>query len=1186
MTLDSEQTGTTLEALVSGSSVLGVLPDGPAEILSVVWHGTSAITVTVRGQDGNAFERVVLREDENKIRILYDSPNHSFDGNADDWRLAAEALRIDNASYYDPMVAVTSSDLDPLPHQLRAVYEHMIPKTPLRFLLADDPGAGKTIMAGLYVKELVLRSDADSILIVVPGGLASQWQDELSEKFNLNFEILTRSMIDNAVNGDVFKQHRRLIARMDMLARDEHLIEMIRKNHWDVVIVDEAHRMSAHYSLADEIKYTKRYALGLALSESARNFVLMTATPHSGKPDDFQLFLALLDGDRFEGKSRDGIHKNNLQGIMRRMVKEDLLTMEGKALFPERRAYTVDYELSEGEKDLYEAVTQYVKEQMVLVQKLNDDNQKRRGNAVGFALTVLQRRLASSPEAILRSLERRQQRLKNSLAELRSERDPQVPLQDRLKTLLNEDDIFSDEVDEDELDEFNAEERELIEEGIVASASAARNAAELEAEIRILDGLIELARRVRSSGVDKKWTELRNLLTGDDLIREVDGSVRKIIIFTEHKDTLEYLQKRISDIVGDSSRIERIDGSTKREERKKVQERFMNTTHSRILLATDAAGEGLNLQSAHLMVNYDLPWNPNRLEQRFGRIHRIGQTEVCHLWNLVAVNTREGQVFQKLLEKMNEMRIAYEGKVFDVLGEAFEETPLRELLMVAVQYGDDPERKRELDRIIDETVSEGIRELLEQRALLAETMGSSDVVSLKHTFEDAQARRLQPYYIKSFFIAAFRELGGTIVKREDGRFEITHVPGRVIDRDRLIGDGAPVVDEYIRVTFDREFINHESGQKALLIAPGHPLMRSVINLILEDYRPLLKRGAVFVDETDLGLVPRLLVGVKTELTNGLMESDGKPLVVDRSFEFVEIDPTGAAWNAGAAPYLDYEGLEDSERDARSALGDGWIKDGAEAHARSWVIANRLADRLGVVRANQSELVDKTRNLVNARLSSEIGYWDNQHLMLLDKQKQGAKLRRTPDWALERSRALEARLKARMVTLDLEEQITASAPVVISLGFVLPRGLVEKLNGRLDGKPSVHAKETEEVDRRAVALAMRCERDLGRVPFEMPHNNKGFDIRSEQDDGPTIRLEVKGRIEGADSFTITRSEVLTSRNLKGDHRLVLVMVSKDGPEFDEIRYILNAFEGLDADDFSVRAFIVDWAEKWRMGGAPR
>ena len=196
-----------------------------------------------------------------------------------------------------------------------------------------------------------------------------------------------------------------------------------------------------------------------------------------------------------------------------------------------------------------------------------------------------------------------------------------------------------------------------------------------------------------------------------------------------------------------------------------------------ILVATDAAGEGINLQSAHLMVNYDLPWNPNRLEQRFGRIHRIGQKEVCHLWNLVAGETREGAVYQRLLEKLARERDTLNGQVFDVLGELFRETPLRRLLVEAVRYGDKQEVRDKLTIAIDNvTDQERVTEIVRDDLLVSGIMDTSKVEQVRADMERANARKLQPHFIKAFFVEAFQELGGTLHERESGRYTINNVP--------------------------------------------------------------------------------------------------------------------------------------------------------------------------------------------------------------------------------------------------------------------------------------------------------------------------------------------------------------------------------------------------------------------------
>ena len=427
----------------------------------------------------------------------------------------------------------------------------------------------------------------------------------------------------------------------------------------------------------------------------------MTATPHNGKEEDFQIWLSLLDGDRFYGKFREGAHKVDVSDIMRRMVKEELLKFDGTPLFPERRAYTANYQLSDMEALLYDEVTTYVREEMNRADRLG--GQKK--NNIGFALTMLQRRLASSPEAIYQSLKRRRKRLESRLEETKhivrggskgtntvAETFIEYNVQKRIDIPDN-----LDELDED----LTAEEYEMYTEQVVDRASAAETIPEFEAEIASLKSLEHRALAIVQSGNDKKWEELSYLLQDTPEMFTSKGTRRKLIIFTEHKDTLNYLVERIKDMLGNDNAVRTISGSTSRDKRRQTQEEFRFDPEVIVLVATDAAGEGVNLQNANLMVNYDLPWNPNRLEQRFGRIHRIGQTEICHLWNIVADETREGAVFQKLFEKIEIEKKALGGKVFDVLGEAFDNISLKELLIEAIRYGDDPEIKAKMHEVIE-----------------------------------------------------------------------------------------------------------------------------------------------------------------------------------------------------------------------------------------------------------------------------------------------------------------------------------------------------------------------------------------------------------------------------------------------------------------------------------------------------
>ena len=1171
-----------LEELTPGAEILGVAGSGPITVIHSQWIGTQAITLTYRDVHGRTDQVVLTRDKEPSITLVSKGDGPAFDGDPESWRLAAEALRINYAALHDPMLAISTSDLQALPHQIHAVYGELLPRTPLRFLLADDPGAGKTIMCGLYIKELILRGDLARCLIVAPGSLVEQWQDELFDKFGLKFELLTRAMIDSEIDGNVFTNHDLLIARMDMVSRNEELQEALERSDWDLVVVDEAHRMSARYEVT-ELKATKRYRLGQLLGRICRHLLLMTATPHAGKQEDFQLFMALLDGDRFEGKYRDGVHTMNVQDLMRRMVKEELLTMEGTPLFPERRAYTVPYELSDDEKVLYEAVSDYVREEMNRADRLKAEGEGRRGNTVGFALTVLQRRLASSPEAILKSLERRRDRLDKrrlEMVNIANNVTEDNPLRDRLDYLLGRKDLDDDAIDD--IEDLAGDELEELEEDVVDAATAARTVAELETEIAVLNDLTELARRVRYSGTDRKWTELRTILNDNALTTDEAGNPRKIIVFTEHRDTLNYLVDQVRTMIGRDEAVVAIHGGVKREDRRKIQQAFTQDKDTRVLIATDAAGEGLNLQRAHLMVNYDLPWNPNRIEQRFGRIHRIGQREVCHLWNLVADNTREGDVFKRLLDKIEEMRAAYQGKVFDVLGDAFSEQPLRKLLLDAIRYGDQPEVRARLDEVIDETVGEGLDRLIAERALNAEILAESDVEEIRRRLEDAQGRRLQPHYIEAFFLAAFVRLGGTIRPRGAGRYEITNVPSVVRDRDRQGGFGAPALHKYERVTFEREHVNVSGEPKADLIAPGHPLLDAVVQLTMDHNRETLKHGAVLVDEDDLGETPRLLVAMTQEIVDG----HDPARTISKRFDFVEISSDGVTSGAGQAPYLDYVPSTDELRKLLSEqLGQFASFQDPEDTALTWAITNSLPEHQREVEGQVIPAIERARQQVKKRLDAEINYWDARNTELLDLESAGKTLKIRPETAYRRARDLERRLQQRMEELDLDERLMARQPSLVGMALVIPKGLSERLQGRRTEPAANYAKDTAEVDARAISAVMAAERSIGRTPTEMPHNNPGFDIRSVAPDGTVYRIEVKGRIEGAEDFQITRTEVLTAKNYGDNYRLAIVKVSPEGPANDELRYLTRPFDLTGTDDFKVTRFTINWKASWEAGGDP-
>jgi SNF2 family DNA or RNA helicase len=1188
-----------LEELTPGTWVKGILPDALVKVVDAEWHGSSAVELTYKDTAGRLGTELLYRDREAILEIAEAGRPWSFDGDGALFRLVAEAHRIRLAHLFDPVLAVHTSLVDPLPHQITAVYEAMLPRQPLRFLLADDPGAGKTIMAGLLIKELIARGDLKRCLVICPGSLAEQWQDEMSRRFHLPFEILTNDKLEAARTGNWFMENDLAIARLDKLSRNEDVQQKLAApdNRYDLVVCDEAHKLSATF-FGGEVKYTKRYRLGQLVSGLTRHFLLMTATPHNGKEEDFQLFLALLDGDRFEGRFRDGVHQVDVTDLMRRMVKEGLLKFDGTPLFPERVAYTVPYKLSPAEAHLYKEVTEYVRDEFNRAEALQND---KRAGTVGFALTILQRRLASSPEAIYQSLRRRRERLERRLRELELlQRGGAAPAPVTAGPVLDADDV-------EDLEDAPENEVEAAEEEILDQATAASTIAELKLEIQTLARLEALAADVRKSGQDTKWRELSHLLGeiftpgalanhvaepaapyGAGPIPKPEPSPRqKLVLFTEHRDTLAYLERRIGSLLGRPQALAIIHGGLGREERRKAQEAFLHDPEVRVLLATDAAGEGINLQRAHLMVNYDLPWNPNRLEQRFGRIHRIGQTEVCHLWNLVAEETREGDVYRRLLEKLEEARTALGGQVFDVLGKLqFEGRPLRELMIEAIRYGDRPEVRARLTRAVEHAVDTSrLQDLLEERALAHDAMDARRVARVREEMERAAARRLQPHYIESFFLEAFRRLGGTAREREPRRYELTHVPAPVRHRDRQIGAGDPVLARYERIAFEKPLIAPPGQALAAFVCPGHPLLDAVLDLTLERQRDLMKRGTVLVDERDPGTAPRVLIFLEHAIQDASLLPSGERRVISRRMLYVEMDAQGDARHLQYAPYLDYRPLAEGEPDTAALLARpeaSWITRDLEQRAQGYAIANVVPEHVREVREPRLAWIEKTRAAVKDRLTKEIAYWDHRAEQL-KLQEQGGKAgaRLNSQEARRRADDLQSRLERRLAELDREAQVSALPPVVLGAVAVVPMGLLTKLAGRAAAAPTAPV-DTQASAARARAIVMEAERGLGFEPVDRELEKLGYDIESRVPGTGRLRfLEVKGRIAGAETITVTKNEILYSLNKPDDFILAIVEFRENGTH--AVNYLRVPFRR--EPDFGVTSVNYDFAELLARAGAP-
>ena len=802
-------------------------------------NGSAGYECRVRLPDGT-LEEAVLRPDEAAAILGPDQMVTSRPADAERLRLLVESARIRLAYAYDRQFAVSLSGIRTLPHQIEAVYMKMLPQPRLRFLLADDPGAGKTIMAGLLIKELKLREAIDRCLILVPAPLTIQWQDELLRFFNEPFQIV-HSANDQQQLLNLWEREPLVISSIDYAKRDD-VRDRVWQQRWDLVIIDEAHKCSAYTKRSagrdDEVDRTKRYQLAERLSEQCDNLLLLTATPHHGDDDRFAHFIRLLDRDLFPEPHRFGEAASQVRREVLKLgydspwslrrLKEDLKDMRGRRLFPDRHVQTVSFHLGREEYDIYKAVTAYINEYL-------PQTTGRRKNSVALARTVFQRRLASSTHAIFESLSRRQKKLDDLLHELKSLSPSQRSR--RLAQLQGR--LADTEQDEDDLDESARD-------GLIDEATAAAELDQLRTELVALAELVAKVGRERESDRDSKLIALRECLQRSEFDDLKDGR-GKLLIFTEHRDTLNYLRERL-ELWGYSTC--QIHGGMNPRERKQAQEDFR--TSRQICVATEAAGEGINLQFCHLMINYDLPWNPTRLEQRLGRIHRIGQTRDVYAFNFVATSSDDGQpviegrILERLLSKLDQMRDALGDRVFDVVGEVLllNKINLPDMLR-EVAY--DP---RNLDDYLDviDQIDPDLLGRYEEATGIALAHGHVDFSAFAQANLEAEERRLMPRYVQSHFLSAAKAVGLRVEARADGLWRVEHVLAdlrseRLSSVRRL---GAPDVS-YRKLTFYKEHLEQDQHLDAVLLGPGHPLYAAVDEKLNELLVGIVGQSAVFVD---------------------------------------------------------------------------------------------------------------------------------------------------------------------------------------------------------------------------------------------------------------------------------------------------------------------------------------------------
>jgi superfamily II DNA or RNA helicase len=990
--------------------------------------------------------------------------------------LALETKRYRFASLYDPLLAMNASKVDPLPHQIEAVYGYVLKLPRVRFLIADDPGAGKTIMAGLIIKEMKLRNLVKRILIVVPGHLKDQWRRELKDRFEENFIVIDRGLLGAHYGENVWERYNQIITSMDF-AKREDILPSLGPARFDLVVVDEAHKMSA-YAYGDKVTKTDRYRLGEVLSKVADPHLLfLTATPHKGDPENFRLFIDLLEPGFFATSEmlRESIINKDNPLFIRRM-KEDLKDFEGRPLFLPRYVKTVGFRLSDEEKKLYNDVSRYVSEQYNRALW----NERRRG--IAFALVILQRRLASSTYAILKSLERRKRRLEDIIEGVERTTAP-----DRA-------------FDIEEVEEMSEQDRWKAEE-LWETLSVAENRQELDSEIKTLGELIEQAKAIIQKESEVKVSQLRK--TMGELNSKFPGT--KILIFTESKDTLEYLEKKIRSW-GYSVNV--IHGGMGLEERVEAERVFKNETQ--VMVATEAAGEGINLQFCNLMINYDLPWNPNRLEQRMGRIHRYGQTKEVFVFNLIATDTREGQVLSKLFDKLEEIKNALQSeKVFDVISEVLYGKNLSQLMLEAAASARSmDEILKELDIKVDEDYIRRVREDL------GESLATRyiDYTRLREMAEKARENRLIPEYTEAFFKKAFEKAGGKYHERKDRFLAIESIPfeiRQIAEDDSFKKRFGAMMRSYPKITFDKDigFKTPDSD----FVSFGHPLFEAVLEWVDKTISPDLKKGSVFIDPE--GKLDGYIVFFEGEVRDGTGAVAGKSLFAyyyePHSGDVKSISPT-IMWDlADGKPLGEVVDVEIIKQKVLPKVLAG-LKEYKERLTAERLKQGEIKRKYGI-RSLVKLIMDLDGELIELNARKERG--ENVDIVIRNKTEQ--------------QKRYETSKKELEELIEREQNLTMTNPSFVGIVRVLPRAETEEA-----------MYSDEEVEKIGMEIVMKFERENGREPENVSKENLGFDIRSREKDGKIRYIEVKARA-GVGSVALTQNEWFKAQRLGNDYYLYVV-----------------------------------------------
>ncbi len=1105
-----------------GSIVSGLSPTESVEITKIQALGSKYSLSYTGVNTRKAGSKIVTPEQIEALELLTVDGEFNFKGDPQRFVLFAEAERIKSAYQFDPLFAINCSVVDPLPHQVEAVYKFLLPQPKIRFLLADDTGAGKTIMTGLLLKELLMRHIVERILIVTPGGLTKQWQeDEMGVKFNIPFKLVNRSVFSS--EPTVFQNSDRVVASIDFVSRED-IMNVLSKTSWDMVIFDEAHKLSA-YEYGEKIYKSKRYEVANMLSQQCEHMLLLTATPHRGRKDTFKKLLQLLDEDIFATSDlvtervRE-ISETGANKFFIRRLKEDMKDWDGNPLYKKRSTKTTSYNLTTDEKRLYDAVTKYLT-------KRKEEAAASKNIHVSLALQVMQRRLVSSIYAIRNTLQKRWMALQG-LSDL-LERTPTLWKQ-RIK--LDEfDDIDIDDFDDLEDDERDALDNILSDPKKFRMFTTSKSPSEIKAETQEVKELYLMADSLyNQQQEEQKYKELKQLLTSQGVING-----EKLVIFTEHKDTLLYLQERLKN---NGYTVATIHGAMSVDERRQSQCQFM-LPDTQILICTDAAGEGINLQFCRLLINWDIPWNPNRLEQRMGRIHRYGQKNDVIVFNMVADNTREGQVLKKLLTKLDIIREQLgDDRVYDVIQDVLKGVSL-DSIIESVFNGHESDLDAFIDKPTDDLTGIFKKSIDDQSKSMAHSM--VDYKEARLLKEDSDERRLQPIYIRLFFERAFKYLGGQYRELSDGIYQIDVIPEviskRLKEKYNIYAENLTQLYFF----FDKQlFLEYQASTaqygRAHYINPGNALFDSVVDVVSDQFRDEMLKGTVLVSPEDQE--PYFAYFVKNQINDNHVNQDGEPNVVNQLLSLVcqqngEFRQTSPAKLLDLCPPADF---------AKEITPPDVVN---EDEVVSWAYENitepMLEQTKHVVEEDNAKRLEYLKiafqNII-VDIQGEIN--ELQGIVFLgDDEKAQQKL----DAKEARLAELKQRKEIRLKELEDGAELFPTAPEVLGCAYVVPLNQVEY-------KHNFGMSRDDEVEAIGMQTAMDYEKANGRNPEDVSKDNVGYDIKSIDAQGIKRYIEVKGR-SGTDGVMLSENEMNRLAQLGNKAWLYIVTNCKTNPQLNII-----------------------------------